>query len=87
MNHVEVMHQFALRKEIINKDFYMSSAQDLVNLFKGKQASSTEFEQMYYTGYTSFIRLADTSRGIAYQGIAKSTLHCISSRWHSADAT
>ena len=41
-----------LRKEIINKDFYVSSAQDLVNLFKGKQASSTEFERMYYTEVT-----------------------------------
>ena len=41
-----------LRKEIINHDFYMSSAADLVDLFKTKQQDTSQFDRMYYTEIT-----------------------------------
>ena len=65
-----------LRKEIINNDFYMNSAEDMVDLFKGKQTESSQFDRMYYTEIKQDIYNSHTKPdALPINGSQK--MHCI----------
>ena len=63
-----------LQKEIINVDFYELGS-GFGHLFKGKQASSTEFERMYYTEVTQASYLQIRPEELPIKGSQK--VHCI----------